>query len=339
MGMLDSFQEWYQNNSSGAWKRVMLVYATQAAYLLSRAATADSMEALRYSNWTGRRTMLALKRVGMSLANAASISESVSHYSHYRALNELKKIREKQQERKKIIENKRDASANRYGEVELDGRTFRAYDERMQVVREAMILHYKGENIITRTVFDGMSEGSRGGADENFTTQHVVFIDLAPQISMQTKKNLVLTTVQGRDYTRKELVSGGDLVFSVSGNIVSNIPDMYPENDVKKLINIVEYGGIVEVNNMIFDQFNVNRLLIEDFRLERQDCKNVQPYSMTCVAVEPDTDVVVEADTIDLIDYKIKQNSPDRIVRVALNTALNFTGLDYSIADLIGDII
>ena len=317
----------------------MLVYATQAAYLLTRAATADSMEAIRYSNWTGRRTMLALKRVGMSLANAASISESVSHYSHYRALNELKKIREKQTERKKIIDNKRDASVNRYGEVELDGRTFRAYDERGKIIREAMILHYKGENMITRTVSGKPDNHNYEEIEENFTTQHVVFIDLAPQISVQTKKNLVLTTVQGRDYTRKELVSGGDLVFSVSGNIVSNIPDMYPENDVKKLINIVEYGGIVEVNNMIFDQFNVNRLLIEDFRLERQDCKNVQPYSMTCVAVEPDTDVVVEADTIDLIDYKIKQNSPDRIVRVALNTALNFTGLDYSIADLIGDII
>lgn len=332
MGLLDSFQTWYQGNSR-AWQRVTLVYATQATYLLSRAATADAMEAIRYSNWTGRRTVLALKRVGLSLANAVSVSESVSHYSHYRALNELKKIREKQTERKKIIDNKRDARVNKYGEVELDGNKFYAYDERKQIVREAMILHYKGENMITRTVFNGETEES------DFTTQHVVFIDLAPQISVQTKKNLILTTVQGRDYTRKELVSGGDLVFSVSGNVVSNIIDMYPENDVKKLISIVEYGGIIEVNNMIFDQFNVDRLLIQDFRLERQDCKNIQPYSMTCVAVEPDTDVVVESDTIDLIDYKIQQNSPDRIVRVALNTTLNYTGLDYSIADLIGDII
>lgn len=338
MGLLDSFQTWYQKNSE-AWQRVTLVYATQATYLLSRAATADAMEAIRYSNWTGRRTVLALKRVGLSLANAVSVSESVSHYTHYRALNELKKIREKQTERKKIIDNKRDASVNRYGEVELDGRTFRAYDERGKIIREAMILHYKGENMITRTVSGKPDNHNYEEIEENFTTQHVVFIDLAPQISVQTKKNLILSTVQGRDYTRKELVSGGDLVFSVSGNVVSNTIDMYPENDVKKLISIAEYGGIIEVKNMIFDQFNVNRLLIQDFRLERQDCKNVQPYSMTCVAVEPDTDVVVEADTIDLIDYKIKQNSPDRIVRVALNTALNFTGLDYSIADLIGDII
>lgn len=338
MGLLDSFQTWYQGNSR-AWQRVTLVYATQATYLLSRAATADAMEAIRYSNWTGRRTVLALKRVGLSLANAVSVSESVSHYTHYRALNELKKIREKQTERKKIIDNKRDSSVNRYGEVTLDGKTFRAYDEQKRVVREALILHYKGENDITRTVFNGIKEGTVGEDSDNFTTKHVVFIDLAPQISAQTKKNLILSTVQGRDYTRKELVSGGDLVFSVSGNVVSNIIDMYPENDVKKLINIAEYGGIIEVNNMIFDQFNVNRLLIQDFRLERQDCKNVQPYSMTCVAVEPDTDVVVESDTIDLIDYKIQQNSPDRIVRVALNTALNFSGLDYSIADLIGDII
>ena len=38
------------------------------------------------------------------------------------------------------------------------------------------------------------------------------------------------------------------------------------------------------------------------FKLEHQTFKNAQPYSISCIAVEPDEDVKIEKDTIQLIN-------------------------------------
>ena len=56
----------------------------------------------------------------------------------------------------------------------------------------------------------------------------IAFCDLGATVSSQSSNNLILTKVQGRDYSRKELVSGGDINFTVTGKIVSNYPDIYP---------------------------------------------------------------------------------------------------------------
>lgn len=132
----------------------------------------------------------------------------------------------------------------------------------------------------------------------SFKTDKVFVIDLAPQIRVQSSKNIILTKVQGRDYTRKELVSGGDISFSVSGEIVSNHPDVYPTHEVQKFINIMQHSGIVSVNNLTFGQFKVKNIIIQNYQLDTPRNHNIQPYSFTCVAVEPSERVVVE-DTID----------------------------------------
>ncbi|MCD8080129.1 MAG: DUF6046 domain-containing protein [Bacteroides sp.] len=54
----------------------------------------------------------------------------------------------------------------------------------------------------------------------------VNFVDLQPQVKVTTKNNVVLTQVQGRDYTRKELVSGGDFEISINGLITSRYSDV-----------------------------------------------------------------------------------------------------------------
>ena len=62
-----------------------------------------------------------------------------------------------------------------------------------------------------------------------------VFLDLGAIVQVQSSNNLVLTKVQGRDYSRKELISGGDINFTVTGKIVSNYPDVYPYAEVSNL--------------------------------------------------------------------------------------------------------
>lgn len=156
----------------------------------------------------------------------------------------------------------------------------------------------------------------------SYETRTVFHIDLAPQVSMNSNKNVVLTQVQGRDYTRKELVSGGDLTYSVSGNIVSDEEGVYPAEAVKRFIKIMQHNGIINVNFITFGLLGVKRIIIKDFSLGAIVCKNMQPYSFTCVAVEPDDAIQLQNDTISVINQQIAQSSTDAWYKVILDNKL-----------------
>lgn len=165
-----------------------------------------------------------------------------------------------------------------------------------------------------------------------YSTRTVFHIDLVPKVSMSSSKNIVLTQVQGRDFTRKELVSGGDLTYTVNGNIVSDDEGVYPSEAVKRFIRIMQYNGIVNVNFITFGLLGVKRVIVKDFSLGTPECKNIQPYSFTCVAVEPDDAIVLQSDTVATINESLKESKWDswyksildnKLAQMAAQTALN----------------
>lgn len=132
------------------------------------------------------------------------------------------------------------------------------------------------------------------------------FWDLGPIVQVQSGNNVVLTKVQGRDFSRKELISGGDVNFTVTGKIVSNYPDVYPYALVSKFITLMQHKGVLHISNLMCQQFNVTQVLIKDFQMgQNEGFKNVQPYSFTCVGVEPDEAVKVVEDTIQATNLNI----------------------------------
>lgn len=176
-----------------------------------------------------------------------------------------------------------------------------------------------------------------------FDTKTVFHIDLAPKVSMNSSKNVILTQVQGRDFTRKELVSGGDLTYNISGSIVSNDEGVYPTEAVKRFVKIMQYNGIVNVNFITFGLLGVTRIIIKDFSLDAIEYKNIQPYSFTCVAVEPDDAITIQADTIAainkdlaeskwdtwykaILDNKLAQMAAKTVLNVATSTTSSLTG-------------
>lgn len=182
------------------------------------------------------------------------------------------------------------------------------------------------QNILQKMIENsGHYSYTRGKEDtdieQEITTKDVVHIDLNPQVSLSTNKNVVMTTVQGRDFTRKELISGGDLTFTINGNVVSDLPNTYPTAAVQRLINMMQYKGIVYVNHYLFGQFNVKSVIIKDFSLGAQEFKNIQPYSMTCVAIETD-DVQVINDTITKINQEIQLSPLNFWYNLILNNKL-----------------
>ena len=122
-----------------------------------------------------------------------------------------------------------------------------------QLIREQQAVAQKKnhtDSIVGRTVADFLElsiseEGKYYDNSEckvlpNSRYGLVTFVDLGPQVQVSSRNNILLTRVQGRDYTRKEYISGGDLEITINGKITSKYPDVYPEAEVSKFIRLVQ---------------------------------------------------------------------------------------------------
>ncbi len=137
----------------------------------------------------------------------------------------------------------------------------------------------------------------------------VTFVDLASHVQISSRNNILLTQVQGRDFTRKEFISGGDLEITINGKITSKYPDVYPESEVSKFIKLVQYKGVINCDNTILRQFNITQLIIQGYTFHTTDCRNVQPYSLMCVAVEPSEAVELKLADAEVVDTAIKHTN------------------------------
>lgn len=292
--------------------------AANAASSVSWAYTHSPAQEVIYRNNRAYKSVLVhvAKQLAMSEIEG-QINKLFPKYQRYLEKTLRKTVLQQQKANQIQLIRNRESQMKEWGRISAEGgHTIIAKDKYGNLVREALMLHYDGDTAIQ--VSDTI-ENDGVTTTDSYATKTVCFIDLNPDVAIQSSKNIVMTTVQGRDYTRKELVSGGDLNFTVTGEIVSNEEGVYPENDVKKFIQIMQYGGVINVNHFQFKQFNVDKIIIKDFNMQNQEFKNIQPYTFTCVAVEPDEDVVVKSDTIAVINREIEVSPMSKWYKLILN--------------------
>lgn len=160
-------------------------------------------------------------------------------------------------------------------------------------------------------------DSQTGKVEPNSKYGLISFVDLQPQVQISSKNNILLTTVQGRDYSRKELISGGDLEINISGKITSKYPEVYPESEVSKFIKIVQYKGVIDCDNTILRQFNISRLIILNYTFLPSEYRNIQPYTISCVAVEPSEAVELKLAEQEKVDASIAdKNKWIKIARI-----------------------
>lgn len=279
--------------------------ATNAASSVSWVYMHSPEKEIIYRNNRAYKSVLVhvAKQLAMSEIEG-QINKLFPKYQRYLEKTLRKTVLEQQQNNQVQLIKNRETQMKEWGQISAEGgHTIIAKDKYGNAIPEALMLYYDGDTAIS---VEDVKTVNGQQVKDSYTTKTICFIDINPDIAIQSAKNIVMTTVQGRDYTRKELVSGGDLNFTVTGEIVSNEEGIYPENDVKKFIQIMQYGGVVNVNHFQFKQFNVDKIIIKDFNMQNQEFKNIQPYTFTCVAVEPDEDVIVKSDTIAVINREIE---------------------------------
>jgi hypothetical protein len=220
---------------------------------------------------------------------------------------------------------KQEEEAKEYGMMQVDGGTIYALDDWGCKAPEALMLGIELDQSITvtqnfpvyRTQVIDAKKGIYKEQEPNtinnvVTTKTLVWYDTTALVTINSDKNLIATRVQGRDYSRKELVSNGDIKFSVSGQITSGKPDIYPSEEVKKFIKVMQYKGIVKINNQILDQFGISHIVITDFNiLPRQGYKALQQYSFSAIGLQPEKDIEISEDTISIIPQKVVADKED----------------------------
>lgn len=140
----------------------------------------------------------------------------------------------------------------------------------------------------------------------------LVWYDTTALVTINSDKNIITTRVTGRDYSRKELVSNGDIKFSVSGQITSGRPDIYPSEEVQKFIKVMQYKGVVKINNQMLDQFGISHIVITDFSLSpREGYKAMQSYTFSAIGLQPEKELEIKEDTVTIIPQAVMVDTTD----------------------------
>lgn len=202
-----------------------------------------------------------------------------------------------------------------YGVVSVgDGKTISALDCYGNRCVDALMLKIplKTPINVTRRIARSNGNSSVGSYKETISSKYLVWYDCTAIVNPNSKKNIIITKVSGRDYSRKEFISNGDIEFTVSGRINSNIADVYPENEIKKFKQIMDYKGLIEVNNQVLNTLGVQKILILDWDISPQrGYKNMQEYTFHGIGIMPPVEVRASEDTITYINSAIASESSE----------------------------
>lgn len=97
--------------------------------------------------------------------------------------------------------------------------------------------------------------------------------------------------------------------ISVNGKITSKYPEVYPEAEVSKFLRLMQFKGVLDCDNTILRQFGITQLIVLNYNLPQPTCRNVQPYLLQCVAVEPAEAIQVKPDDPKGVEEAIMQTN------------------------------
>ena len=119
-------------------------------------------------------------------------------------------------------------------------------------------------------------------------------------IEVSQTKNIVKTSVQGRNSTVKEYVSDGDYLISIRGVIQSREPSeqkKYPEDLMNNFIKILKAErSVIIISKFLNEVFGINDIVIETYSVPQvEGLRNQQPFSISA-----SSDVPIDLEELEL---------------------------------------
>ena len=270
---------------------------------------------LKYLSPTPGKNMYVARYESM-LAHVV-YEELGSLYSKYKTnsenIREKAAVAAKQKQMKVIIKNQNFPSGLSSGVTDEDG----------NLTPEALKIWRKLDTprTFSYTSYDSLTKQT---TELTKTSSNLTFIDYSAIIDFGNDKNIVLSKVTGRKYSRKEIVSGGDEVFSCNGKIVSDYADVYPFDEVAKFIELMDYNGVLNIQTLACGVHNITQILIQSYKMgQTMGFKNEQPYSFSFIAIQPDREVTANSDTISIVNDSISSNASTGWLNSSLAARVN----------------
>jgi hypothetical protein len=107
-------------------------------------------------------------------------------------------------------------------------------------------------------------------------------------VTVMNTKNIIKTSLQGRNGTVKEYISDGDYQIKIEGRIYGNGMNDYPQELVQKLHGICLAPQSINLTSTFLKMFNIEDIVIESYNIDQQEgVRNCQPFVLNCVSDYP----------------------------------------------------
>lgn len=106
--------------------------------------------------------------------------------------------------------------------------------------------------------------------------------------TVNREKNMVITEIQGRDGSIKELIANKDFSIQISGYLISNQINVAPISEKNALIKICNAKTSVEVVSGFLNDFGIYNMVIQNYSItETQGKRSVTEFSLNCLSDIP----------------------------------------------------
>lgn len=115
-------------------------------------------------------------------------------------------------------------------------------------------------------------------------------------IQVSGEKNIVMTEIQGRNGTIKELINNRDYQIQIAGYLISHQINVAPIEEKNVLIKIFQAQSPVEVVSQFLNDFGIYNMVIQACQIsEEQGHRSRIPFTLTCISDIPyDLEIVQE---------------------------------------------
>lgn len=117
-----------------------------------------------------------------------------------------------------------------------------------------------------------------------------------PIVSATGGKELITTPLWGignRKGTVKELSAQRDYDMTIQGILVNLDEDDFPNNEMSQLMQILNYNGVVNVENEYFRALGITQAVVRDFDFPRQAGEGIK-YQAYTIYLDSDQDFDLE---------------------------------------------
>jgi len=139
------------------------------------------------------------------------------------------------------------------------------YDFQEQDFEVAEAVSYLGTPIYGRLIFEENSYKTLSGD----TIQYPETIIENAIITINEGKNIVKTSIPGRKGTIKEYINTDDFSINIEAIIVQK-DNIFPEDELLTLKNILKSPVAVPVAQEVFNIFDINNIVIENYNITQK---------------------------------------------------------------------